>query len=82
MNISNDEAIIKNSIPDLDFLLLNIDMLNEDITNFLNNNHHLKIIFLTNHILKIKDALGPNIYGCILKKDFEKEFDNKLYYLF
>ncbi|WP_279161061.1 response regulator [Thomasclavelia cocleata] len=79
---SNTRIQLYNSIHEinhnLDFLLLNIDMSNEDITNFLNNNHHLKIIFLTNNILKIKDAFGPNIYGCILKKDIEKELVKKI----
>ena len=61
----------------LDFLLLSIDISNEDVINFSKKNRNLKIIFLTNYNMKVQDVFGPNIYGCILKKGLEKELVKK-----
>ena len=62
----------------LDFLLLSIDIPNENVINFSKKNRNLKIIFLINYNMKVQDVFGPNIYGCILKKDLEKDLVKKV----
>ena len=78
----NIRVMMYNSIYEidynLDFLLLSIDIPNEDVINFSKKNRNLKIIFLANYNMKVQDVFGPNIYGCILKKDLEKELVKKV----
>ena len=69
---NNIRVMMYNSIYEidynLDFLLLSIDISNEDVINFSKKNRNLKIIFLTNYNMKVQDVFGPNILWMYIKK--------------
>lgn len=58
---------------DLDFILLDIEMPDIDGIDFAKNNRQIKVIFVTNHDLRFKEAFGTNIYGFVSKSNLELE---------
>lgn len=58
---------------DFDFMILNIDMPDHDGIEYAKANEDKKIIFVTSHNRRYKEAFGPNVYGFINKENLEKE---------
>lgn len=58
---------------DFDFMILNIDMPDHDGIEYAKANEDKKIIFVTSHNRRYKEAFGPNVYGFIDKENLEKE---------
>ena len=48
---------------DFDFMILNIDMPDYDGIDYAKANEDKKIIFVTSHNHRYKEAFGPNVYG-------------------
>lgn len=63
---------------DIDFLLLDIDMPDEDGIKFSKTHQDIKIVFVTNYDTRIKEAFGPNIYGYVSKSKLKEELIEKV----
>lgn len=58
---------------DLDFILLDIGMPDYDGIEYAKRNEDKKILFVTCHDSRCREAFGPNIYGFIDKGNLETE---------
>ena len=58
---------------DFDFMILNIDMPDYDGIDYAKANEDKKIIFVTSHNHRYKEAFGPNVYGFVSKNNVEDE---------
>lgn len=63
---------------DLDFILLDIDMLDIDGIIFSKQHRNYRIVFVTNYDTRIKEAFGPNVYGYVSKGNLEEELVEKV----
>lgn len=81
-NYKDIKVYIYNSIFNIgkesDFLLLDIDISNEDRIKYAKEHQDIKIVFITNYDNKYRYAYGSNIYGYISKHDIKGEFIDKI----
>ena len=63
---------------DLDFILLDIDMPDIDGIIFSKQHRNYRIVFVTNYDTRIKEAVGPNVYGYVSKGNLEEELVEKV----
>ena len=63
---------------DLDFILLDIDMPDIDGIIFSKQHRNYRFVFVTNYDTRIKEALGPNVYGYVSKGNLEEELVEKV----
>ena len=54
-------------------MILNIDMPDYDGIDYAKANEDKKIIFVTSHNHRYKEAFGPNVYGFVSKNNLEDE---------
>lgn len=81
-NYKDIKVYIYNSIFNIgkesDFLLLDIDISNEDRIKYAKEHQDIKIVFITNYDNKYRYAYGSNIYSYISKHDIKGEFIDKI----
>ena len=56
-----------------DFMILSIDLSDYDAIEYAKANEDKKIIFVTSHNHRYKEAFGPNVYGFVSKNNLEDE---------
>lgn len=61
-----------------DFILLDIDMPDCDGIQYSIHHRDVKIVFITSHSSRMKDAFGSNVYGFIEKDDSKEMFCQKM----
>lgn len=64
---------VKQLDEDFDFILMDINMPDTDGIEYAKKNEDKKIIFVTCHDSRCREAFGPNIYGFIDKGNLETE---------
>lgn len=79
-NFDDIEIYTSNSVKhmnyNVDFILLDIDMPDEDGIKFSKKHRDIKIIFVTNYDNRVKEAIGPNVYSYVSKQNLTEELIN------